>query len=86
MSEERKSAGAGLWVAVALIVVPIFYELSVGPLVGMQDRGKIPARLLPAVNAYYVPTNFVYDRAPKPVQRVMHWYVGLFVRHAGRGL
>jgi hypothetical protein len=85
MSEPQKKPGAACWATLALIAVPMLKELSVGPLVGMQDRGLIPARLQPALHVYYIPTNFVYDHAPAPVKRVMHWYVSLFVRSAGAG-
>ena len=76
MSDERRKS-VWPWAAVVL-ALPVMYELSLGPLVSLLSRDAIPGWCQPAVSIYLIPTNFVYNHAPEPVQRVMSGYVGMW--------
>jgi hypothetical protein len=76
MSDERKPVWP--WIVALLIGLPVLYELSIGPAVWLNNHGKIPHSCQSAFSIYVIPTNYVYDRSPKPVQRVLHQYVLLW--------
>lgn len=80
MSGERKGTVAWFWITVAIVATPILYELSMGPLIWLLSRQMVPDWCQPAVTIYVIPTNYVYDHAPAPVQRAMTGYVALFQR------
>ena len=60
---------------IAVTACSLLYLLSVGPVVGLQDRGYLP--LEPVYIAYY-PIKVIYRNSPEPVQKALRWYEDLF--------
>ena len=58
---------------VGLVVVPVLYVLSTGPMAWLVDR--FPA--LEFVGYVYLPLMFLEDAFP-PVGRALQWYVDLW--------
>jgi hypothetical protein len=75
MSNKSGFAGPVTIAVVGLLVLfPILYILSAGPMIGLMSRGYISE---PATIAVYSPIDFVCGRCT-PLNEGMCWYVDLF--------
>jgi len=61
--------------AVALVVLPILYVLSSGPVIWLGVSGYVPLKL---VDAFYEPLIWASDRS-EAVERTSSWYYRLWV-------
>ena len=76
MSHKPGFAGPVAFAAIGLLVLlPLFYILSAGPVIGLMSRGYILER---ATVVVYSPLNFVCENCT-PLGDGMNWYVGLFL-------
>ena len=57
-----------------LVLLPLLYILSAGPVIGLMSRGYVSES---ATMAVYSPLNFVCESCT-PVDEGMRWYVDLF--------
>ena len=75
MSNKSGFAGPVTVAAVGLLVLlPLLYILSAGPMIGLMSRGYISES---ATMAVYEPLDFVCERCT-PVNDGICWYVDLF--------
>lgn len=75
MSHKSGFAGPVTVAAVGvLVLLPLFYILSTGPVIGLVARGYVSESAMIAV---YSPISFVCDRCT-PLDDGMRWYVDLF--------
>ena len=58
-----------------LVLLPLFYILSAGPVIGLMSRGYVSER---ATMTVYSPLNFVCESCT-PLGDGMSWYVDLFL-------
>ncbi len=77
LKEPNGSVVALALVALALVLLPIFYAASVGPVIWLADRGLIAAEPGSAVNAVYWPLTSAANHSVT-AQSVLEWYLGLF--------
>lgn len=75
--ENRKHASVTVCVSACVFVVA-FYVLSVGPVVGLVDRGYISAEWVDTVLLPWIPLDWVYEAGPENVRRGLDWYIGLW--------
>lgn len=75
MSNKSGFAGPVTVAAVGvLVLLPLLYILSAGPVIGLVFRGYISE---PITTVVYSPISFVCERCT-PVADGMNWYVDLF--------
>jgi hypothetical protein len=75
MSNKSGFAGPVTIAAVGLLVLfPLLYILSAGPVIGLMARGYVSE---PATMAVYSPLNFVCESCT-PLNDGICWYVDLF--------
>ena len=71
------------WIVALLIGLPLLYELSLGPWLWLAGHQDFPLSLrlwiIRITPTYAAPSNFLYNHAPESVQRVMAWYIGLWI-------
>ena len=70
MSDERKRAGTGFWLTVALAAV-LVYPVSFGPACWIPCRTRTGARILPMV---YRPIIWAWDRLPRSLSSTLYGY------------
>lgn len=83
MEEKRKSRPWGMWIAVGLMLLPVIYILSTGPVVWMSLHHYLPetGMLGEAIDLYYVPANWLLDWYPNsPPGKALLWYLTLWGR------
>ena len=73
-----------VWPAVvaALVLLPALYVASMGPVVGLADRGYIPESVLSVLSLIYYPATFVISWVcsySDTAEAVVLWYFDLFV-------
>ncbi len=76
MSDERHKPSGTFWVIVTLVVLPVLYVLSIGP-VAWTSR-LMPEWLGNAVVVFYWPLEWIYQHGPVPIHDALDWYVHLF--------
>jgi len=81
MNDERKPVWP--WIVALLMGLPILYQLSLGPWVWVLSHHVLPApielwlaRMTPT---YAAPSNFLYDHGPRAAQRIVDWYMDLWI-------
>ena len=74
MIDERKPH-VWPWIAALLIVLPVLYVLSIGPMNWLNQRHTMIVDGDLLVNRLYFPVTWVRDRSPKPVRSVYWWYM-----------
>ena len=74
-SPEQK--GRGWWVAVLALpfFVLVLYPLSIGPASWMLEHGWLDMKV---AIIFYEPLDWLYDRAPEPLQRAVDSYQRLW--------
>ena len=83
MDEHRKPPRVGLcllFVAVAVVMLPVIYSLSLGPVCGIAARmeSNMPKWLEVTLTVYILPAQFAYERVGPEFQAVVDGYIGLF--------
>ncbi|MSR60508.1 MAG: hypothetical protein EXS05_23180 [Planctomycetaceae bacterium] len=64
------------WVAWAVgltLFLPVFYVLSLGPLIALGTRGLLPKVGEFAFEIYVIPAQFLYEIGPQPVRNALEW-------------
>jgi hypothetical protein len=77
----RKKPGVAFWATVVVVVVPVLYLLSVGPIIGMMIRLPVPLAnraCSAARRTYMVPQEVVMSRMPKWVREPYYQYCYFF--------
>ena len=78
MSDERKRQHAWGWPTAAIVILPLLYALSIGPVSWFEmRRGGLKAGSW--FYPFYTPLICVRDVSPKPVANAYWWYLGLWV-------
>jgi hypothetical protein len=86
MDVQHKSRGGPLyWLAgrsrrfwiVAVMLMPVLYFASVGPLVWLDSRDLIPEWSMPVVALYVAPLKFAGENSPATV-RAYVWYTSFW--------
>jgi hypothetical protein len=76
MKERDDKCGGATVVVVGLVLllllVPVLYALSVGPVIWLATHGYISKD-----GNYYAPIQWVCDHC-EPFDQAMDWYIGLF--------
>ncbi len=79
MDEKRKSNGA-LWVALTILLIGLFYPLSVGPFIWLVDRDMLPLGVTRWLLPIYIPLDDLAENKTIPVlPGLMSWYFSLWV-------
>lgn len=75
MDEKRKP----LWpkIVATVLLLPVLYVLSAGPVQGLYERGMIPKLILPVVQGFYYPLMWLEMHGPRWFHEAMRWYFGL---------
>lgn len=79
-SRSASTRGAGPAAVVALVLfllLPVFYVLSIGPVVWLFSTGRMEARTAAALQKFYYPLEFFHDQAPTLAAPV-EWYAELW--------
>jgi hypothetical protein len=76
MPEEPDRKRSRLWTATAIIVAPMLYVLSVGPVLRLELKETIPqwCRNVPI----YAPIEWVREHGPEPITEAINWYIGVW--------
>ena len=72
MSEDRKRAGAGFWITVALVAAAVGYPLSFGPACWVSSRLQPSGRI---VSAVYRPVILAWRDGPDVVAALITRFV-----------
>jgi hypothetical protein len=84
MSEERKRAGAGFWITVALVGVLVAYPLSIGPAIWLSLVLGEP-NWLSAANGYvYAPLEWLMNHSPDWLGGLIYKYIAFWYYIAGQ--
>ncbi len=78
--EGRKKPGMAFWATVVVVVVPLFYFASLGPMV-MANRPMLsrwPEQWFHIYAVYMAPANYVRDRLPDPARHALDDYLRWF--------
>ena len=75
---ERGGAAVVMVLVALLVVLPLFYVLSIGPVAGMLDAGWIPRRCEPTLEVVYSPLIWTANNVPT-VESVFTSYIHLWV-------
>ena len=78
MSEDRKQSGTVLWAIVAVVVAPVAYVLSSGPMIGMSERIDNDV-FLACCDWVYAPIAWLYLNGPEPLHDLISWWVNLWM-------
>jgi len=73
-SEAARGKPGSLWI-LWIILVPLFYVLSIGP---AQRLAAMPGINPDILIVIYAPLRFVADNCP-PIKSVLRWYVDLWM-------
>jgi len=78
-AEERtkKSSAIAVYILIAVILL-LSYVLSIGPVIGMAERGYIGERAIPYLRTFYAPLQYIQDRS-QTAARLFDWYCRFFV-------
>jgi hypothetical protein len=75
MSETKKRAPVGAWVALA-IALPVLYVLSIGPAIWLDKYAGMPA-LMWGLKVIYSPLVWLMD-TNETMKSAMMWYIELW--------
>jgi hypothetical protein len=73
MTDRPRSAFTVWLVALAIVLLPVAYVLSAGPMIWLAARGYVPDE----VGLIYAPLAFLANCFPA-IRRLLNWYVGLW--------
>jgi hypothetical protein len=73
MTTDRRSSPLAALVAAAILLSPVAYVLSVGPVVWLHDHGLISE----AVAVIYAPLQYLHDHS-KQAAGALDWYIDLW--------
>ena len=80
MDEKRKSNGA-LWVTLSILIIVLFYPLSVGPFIWLVDHDLLPHRVTSWLLPVYLPLDDLAESKVIPVlPGLMSWYCSLWLQ------
>ncbi len=73
MTTNHRASPAAVLVAIAVILLPLGYVLSLGPAIWLHQHGVLSeyARVI------YAPLEFLHDQC-KPIGDALEWYAGLW--------
>jgi hypothetical protein len=77
MSEREKHSALPVIIG-GLIVTPILYVLSAGPVVWLETRDLVPYFAWDIIEWFYAPLNWLYEEGPAPIHDALDWYVDLW--------
>ena len=77
MTSERKHPSAAFW-ATVVVVVPVLYVLSAGPINWLMYRGILKGWPLAVFSAVYWPLRWLIENGPEPVSNALRWYAELW--------
>ena len=65
-SPTKRSGGPAVIAAsvAALVLLPVLYALSLGPVIALHDNGAIGPSWEPALEAFYTPLGWCVERIP----------------------
>lgn len=75
---ERKPRTFGLWMTVAGLLLPVAYLLSIGVLIRLEARGRLPESFLEPAIMYAAPYNWVCDNLPPQLKPAIDGYENLW--------
>lgn len=76
MSDERHKPSWAFWATTLLMVLPVLYVLSIGP-VAWTSR-FMPEWMTNALVTLYRPLEWIYEHGPESIHDALDWYVNLF--------
>jgi hypothetical protein len=56
------------WIVGVVVMPPLLYALSIGPVVWLNSRGMMSPAALEVNNSFYRPLGWVIQHSPKPVE------------------
>ncbi len=74
MSEDRKRAGAGFWITVALVAVLVGYPLGFGPACWLAGSDRLPTVIDQTICHIYGPLADCAIRRKDPIGRALWWW------------
>ena len=74
MIPDRKNPGAGFWVKLAAIVMPVCYVLSIGPAGCFVNHHPGHEFLVVAYFIFYSPIFLLYLCGPQAFRDMLDWY------------
>jgi hypothetical protein len=81
ITPDRKKPGVAFWATVVVVVGPLLYLLSIGPIIGILIRLPLPLanRAISSFShTYCVPADAVLSKLPNSVTRPYYEYLYLF--------
>ena len=75
--KTTKGSAIGVYALVAALLL-MSYGLSIGPVIGLAERGYIGPGAIPYLRRFYAPLQFVQDHNGTAA-RMFDWYCGFFV-------
>jgi hypothetical protein len=81
MDEKRKP----LWpkIVVTVLLLPVLYVASIGPIVWVLHRigtghEELPTAVALSLEIYAMPIDWLYDHSPGAIREWFRWYIELF--------
>lgn len=78
MPDQPKKSSWPYWLAACVILLPVFYVLSLGPIVWLQSREMFPQALMESLVIYVTPFEWAYMTAPAWLQGLLVGYVNIW--------
>jgi len=72
---DRPRSSLAVWLAVGVVLLPIAYVLSIGPVAWLAQRGYVPHRVYGSI---YGPL-YVIASYCEPIQDALLWYLHLWI-------
>ena len=74
-TESEKGSHAMAWV-VTLMLVPVLYVLSIGPVGYLADRLKTPRSIVERILLFYAPVKWLRDHTylEGPLEEYLNWW------------
>lgn len=66
---QHETSSGGGWVFALLLLMPVLYVLSIGPMALLADKGVLPRE---PVREFYKPVVWLHDHTP--LARPLEWY------------
>jgi len=75
-NKQQGRSAAGVVVLVCVVLLPVFYVLSVGPAAWLVKHKCLPETI---VDTIYLPLLWLHENV-KPARYLLEWYVALWER------
>jgi hypothetical protein len=85
MGEERKPSARSGCIVLAVVMLPVLYVLSVGPMARLDVDGKLPFRRIDPPYGFYAPLFWLADNC-KPIDDALRTYLKLWSHNYPHGL